>query len=330
MRRVRDNVLSQRRKGAKAPSLRCAFAPLRLCADLGRVPLGAICALALCAAAAAAGGTPPAVVRVVAGGERIPTLRAARGLTTMLVLPEEAREAICGDLYDPQTGNGGFVIQRSGRDLFLKPLRAAGSTNLFVKTERATYAFELVVVAAPRAMRIVRVEPAPDAPAEARERDRLAADRAALEADRAALARERAAATEELARRRAELDADVAARAAAAARAWLVEGVRGGATTIPVARRSARSARVEVELGGVALAVAGRVYLRCAVRNRGRAPVTLAAVEVGAHRVDLAEALPPGASTTLVVEIPTRPDRDATLRLLDPAGTPLVALRPFR
>src|SRR6185369_12959971 len=74
----------------------------------------------------------PAVARVTSGGESIPTIRTGRGITTMLSLPEEAREAVCGDLYDPQTGDGGFVIQRSGRDLFVKPLRATGGTNLFV------------------------------------------------------------------------------------------------------------------------------------------------------------------------------------------------------
>lgn len=97
------------------------------------------------------------VARLASGGETIPVVRTARGVTTMLSLPEEAREAVCGDLFDPSTGAGGFVVQRSGRDLFLKPLREAGTSNLFVKTERATYAFELVVVPQEEAMRIVYV-----------------------------------------------------------------------------------------------------------------------------------------------------------------------------
>src|SRR5262245_22935428 len=143
----------------------------------------------LTAAGVAAGERRPAaappVVSVTSGGERIPTIRTGRGVTTMLSLPEEAREAVCGDLYDSQSGNGGFVIQRSGRDLFLKPLRAAGGTNLFVKTERTTYAFELVVVAPAQAMRIVRVEVTPDA-RDVSEREHLARDRAALDAERAA------------------------------------------------------------------------------------------------------------------------------------------------
>jgi hypothetical protein len=121
----------------------------------------ALCPAAADSAAAGQRESPrraPSVVRVVSGGDELPVIRTACGLTTMLSLPEEAREAICGDLFDPQTGAGGFVIQRSGRDLFLKPLRAAGASNLFVKTERATYGFELEVVAPSRAMRIVRVE----------------------------------------------------------------------------------------------------------------------------------------------------------------------------
>jgi hypothetical protein len=125
----------------------------------------AILAAALVAwpAAAQQRRTEPRVVRLVSGGETIPVVLTARGVTTMLTLPEEAREAVCGDLYDPQTSSGGYVVQRSGRDLFLKPLRAAGVSNLFVKTERATYAFELEVVAPERAMRIVRVALAPEA-----------------------------------------------------------------------------------------------------------------------------------------------------------------------
>ena len=105
----------------------------------------------------------PRVARLASGGETIPVILTARGVTTMLSLPEEAREAVCGDLYDPQTSSGGYIVQRSGRDLFVKPLRAAGVSNLFVKTERATYAFELEVVAPERAMRIVHVTLAPEA-----------------------------------------------------------------------------------------------------------------------------------------------------------------------
>src|SRR5436309_11926028 len=42
-----------------------------------------------------------AVAHVAAGGGTIPLIRTAHGLTTMISLPEEAKEAICGDLYDP-------------------------------------------------------------------------------------------------------------------------------------------------------------------------------------------------------------------------------------
>jgi hypothetical protein len=140
----------------------------RAAAGLGLAALAAHFAAAGASAGGDGGLRAAAVVRVVAGGAEIPVIRTARGVTTMLSLPEEAREAVCGDLYDPETGAGGFVIRRSGRDLFLKPLRAGGVSNLFVKTERATYAFELVVVSPRRAMRIVYVEsaaPAPPVPA---------------------------------------------------------------------------------------------------------------------------------------------------------------------
>ncbi len=274
---------------------------------------------------------PPPVVTVTPGGESIPTIRTGRGVTTMLSLPEEAREAICGDLFDAQTGNGGYVIQRSGRDIFLKPLRAAGGSNLFVKTEHATYAFELVVVPAPQAMRIVRVEPA--APAGESERDRLARDREALDAERAALAVEHAEATAAVERRRAEIERDAGERAEALAREWLVSSVRTGGALVAVTRRAGRGRDVSVELGGALLVVGGRGYLSCAIRNRTASPITVAAARLsGVARIRSIrpEVVSPGATTVIVLETDAAPTRDAELRLVDPSGADLVAIRPFR
>lgn len=274
---------------------------------------------------------PPPVVTVAPGGESIPTIRTGRGVTTMLSLPEEAREAICGDLFDAQTGNGGYVIQRSGRDIFLKPLRAAGGSNLFVKTERATYAFELVVVPAPQAMRIVRVEPAP--PSGETERDRLTRDRETLDAERAALAVERAEATAALDRRRAEIERDAGQRAEALAREWIVSSVRDGGSVVAVTRRTGRGRDVSVELGGALVVVGGRGYLSCAIRNRAASPVTVAsALLSGVARIRSIrpEVVSPGATVVIVLETDAAPARDAELRLVDPSGAVLVAFRPFR
>ena len=291
--------------------------------------------VALVATTASAGerrpATPPAdaaIASVTSGGESIPTIRTGRGITTMLSLPEEAREAVCGDLYDPQTGDGGFVIQRSGRDLFVKPLHASGGTNLFVKTDCATYAFELVVVAPGRAMRIVHVEPAP---ARAREEsDRLASDRAALERDRDAFERDRAAAAADLERRRSDLEREARARAEARVREAVAASVRDETFAALVVRRAARGRAIEIEVGPAMLCLGGRAYLRCTIRNRGHEPVTVAVAEIAGSRTSLDHVVAPAAPSTLVLECAAPPGRDALLRLLDRSGAELVALHPFR
>lgn len=304
---------------------------------IARCGAAALLLLSLCADAAAArerrSSSRPAaaaVVRLVSGGAAIPTVRTARGVTTMLTLPEEAREAICGDLYDAQSGNGNFVIQRSGRDLFLKPLKSSEGTNLFVKTECATYAFELEVVQPALAMRIVRVDVSPESPAIAGVRERLVRDRRALDAERRAFERERADAESDISRRRDALDRDAAARAEALAREWLAASVRSGSGLLVTARPDGRSRSLDVTLGDAALIAGGRTYLVCTVRNRGAEPVTVATAELGNARATLDEVVPPGLASTLVLTLEGRAGRADALRLLDPAGRTLVSMKPFR
>jgi hypothetical protein len=312
--------------GVIASELRCSIRRRTAAA------LAAVVALLAAPTGASARERQPnaaAIVSIASDGESIPTIRTARGVTTMLSMPEEACEAICGDLYDSQTGTGGFVIQRSGRDLFLKPLRAAGETNLFVKTERATYAFELVVVAPAQAMRIVRVEPAAADRREA-EGERLARDRTSLEADRAAFERERAASAAELAHRCEDFDREATARAETLARRWIADRVREGIGVVPVARRAARGRDVEVTFGDALVTIGGRSYLGCTIRNRGSQPVVVARAELSGARTTLDEVVPPGMVSTVVVECEGAPSKDAVVRLVDPSGTELVSARPLR
>lgn len=294
------------------------------------------------AAAGAAAGTVPArpegrsgaVVRVSAGGERIAAIRTSRGVTTMLSLPAEATEAVCGDLFDPQTGNGCFVIQRSGRDLFLKPLRASGETNLFVKTSGATYAFDLTVVPAPRAMRIVLVETAAPDRALAAEREQVARERVALEDARRQFAAEREAAAAALDRQRVESEGAARMRAETIAREWLANGA---AEAVPVVRRVARGRdRLEVTLGAAALRVRDQMMLRLTIRNGGSRPVVVGSAELtgGTRRaVPVAAVAPAGGEISVTLVFPDTPaDRAASgeLRLLDAGGVELARLKPFR
>lgn len=103
---------------------------------------------------------------VALGPDKIETVNTAQGITTRLTFPEPVQEIICGDLYDPASGKGTFVVQRSGseqkpgNDVFVKPIAGKGISNLFVKTGddgKHTYNFDLVVVAAAQAHRVINV-----------------------------------------------------------------------------------------------------------------------------------------------------------------------------
>lgn len=102
--------------------------------------------------------TPIVTIRLTE--DQIASVKTAEGITTRLVFFDPIQEIICGDLYDPATGKGGFVIQRSGKDIFLKPVKPKGVSNLFVKTgDKAdyTYSFDLMIVPVPQAHRIINV-----------------------------------------------------------------------------------------------------------------------------------------------------------------------------
>jgi archaellum component FlaG (FlaF/FlaG flagellin family) len=112
-----------------------------------------------------------AVATLTLGSDRIGELKTAQGITTMIRFPEPVQEIICGDLYDPSTGKGTFVVQRSGtqdrpgNEVFVKPVSTKGASNMFVKTDnKHTYSFDLTIVATSQAHRMVNVTDA--APAE--------------------------------------------------------------------------------------------------------------------------------------------------------------------
>jgi len=93
--------------------------------------------------------------------DQIGLVRTAQGLTTRLAFPEPVKEIICGDLYDPASGRGTFVVQRSDSDVFIKPITTKGASNLFVRTGdkvRRIYNFDLSIVPFDKAYRVVNVE----------------------------------------------------------------------------------------------------------------------------------------------------------------------------
>jgi hypothetical protein len=267
---------------------------------------------------------PTATIRVTARGESIPLIRTARGLTTMISLPEEAREAICGDLYDAQENAGGFVIQRSGRDIFIKPLRAAGQTNLFIKTERVTYAFDLVVVAQSSAMRIVYVDDA------APERE-LEAVSFRLARERAELAAAHAAAAAELERVRTDTARDAREQAEKLALARIEDALAGSGLT-RVARATARGNGLEIVLGAAMLTIGDRSFLPCTIRNLTTNPIVVATAELGgsaARPATLNTVVHPGSPRRIVAVFDGPLPPRARLCFYTPSHAPLLTLQPF-
>ena len=100
--------------------------------------------------------------------DQIATVKTAPGITTRLVFPDPVEEIICGDLYDPASGRGSFVIQRGDKDVFLKPVATKGLSNMFVKTgqsDSSVYSFDLLIVTPDQAHRVVNVLDVQGAPA---------------------------------------------------------------------------------------------------------------------------------------------------------------------
>ncbi|HSO75318.1 MAG TPA: hypothetical protein VLU47_10815, partial [Blastocatellia bacterium] len=100
------------------------------------------------------------------GPDSIGKVRTALGITTRISFPEPVLEIVCGDLYDPASGKGTFVAQRSGTnedpgyDVFVKPVAGKGLSNMCVTTgkeKKRTYNFDLEVVLVGQAHRIVTV-----------------------------------------------------------------------------------------------------------------------------------------------------------------------------
>lgn len=105
-----------------------------------------------------------AVATLTLSSDKIGEIKTAPGITTMLRFPDAVQEIICGDLYDPGTGKGTFVVQRSGpadhpgNEVFIKPVSVRGASNMFVKTDgKRTYSFDLTIVQTTQAHRMVNI-----------------------------------------------------------------------------------------------------------------------------------------------------------------------------
>jgi TonB family protein len=97
---------------------------------------------------------------ITLGPDQVGLVKTAERITTRISFPETIKEIICGDLYDPATGRGSFVVQGSDMDVFLKPIVSKGVSNIFVKTGKKgefIYSLDLVIGPVDEAYRIVTV-----------------------------------------------------------------------------------------------------------------------------------------------------------------------------
>jgi len=109
--------------------------------------------------ATAVNGQSP-IVTMTLGPDQIGQIKSAQEITTRISFPEPVKEIICGDLYDSASGKGSFVVQRSDKDVFVKPIASKAISNLFVKTGdkgEHIYNFDLSIVPVASAYRVVNV-----------------------------------------------------------------------------------------------------------------------------------------------------------------------------
>lgn len=255
-------------------------------------PVAAL-ALTLVAASvcgAQSGGNPPpasspasGIIFVDVTPDSIVTIKTAQNVVTRVALPAEAKQAICGDVFDAASGTGTFVIDRSGNDVFIKPLATKGQTNLFIKTEKEVYNFDLTVVTTAQAYRVVNVNLPPYerqiAEQKATAAREIARDRAAMEAEISGKLADRQRELELsnsdlLASERAKLRAETDRRATDLAMRRVADGVMQGFTTVPLRDKRGQIDQLDVAVDDAAYVFEGRLYVRYRVTNRGTAEAT--------------------------------------------------------
>ena len=239
--------------------------------------------------------------------DRIGEIKTAPGITTMIRFPDPVQEIICGDLYDPATGKGTFVVQRSGtadhpgNEVFVKPVSSKGVSNMFVKTGdgKHTYSFDLTIVSTPQgAHRMVNVTDLPAssngsaADRHGSDSDKSTAEVARLKAEAEQGARQKAAeilrgAQQQADRKIAEADAKLAeAERLAPQRAdqeierRFMQALMLGLREIKVTNTRATTKKAIITLDPRVRTFAERAYLRYTIQNNGDKDFAFSSVSI--------------------------------------------------
>jgi vacuolar-type H+-ATPase subunit H len=242
------------------------------------------------------------ITTITLGPNQIGSVKTTPGITTRISFSEPVKEIICGDLYDPTSGKGSFVIQRSDNDVFLKPVVPKGLSNLFVKTgERGenVYSLDLLIVPTAEAYRMVTVVSAPPAqqPAASDQPSSDAAAKALSAAEKQAeeiidkarqqssqiiaQAEKRAADSDRQAlQRSADLDRQAAQRSEQEIQRRFMRALIQGVRDVKVNDSHVAPKRIDITLDPRMLIFDEKAYLRYTIKNNGDKEFTFSTISV--------------------------------------------------
>ena len=258
-------------------------------------------AIFLAVASSIARAQSPATT-IALGPNQIGLVKTTQGITTRITFPDAVRDIICGDLYDANTGKGGFVVQRIDNDVFLKPVVPKGLSNLFVKTGEKgdhTYSFDLEVVQVGQAYRIVNITNAPASAALPQQADASAETAAKVlsitqqqtdemlrnarqQADQIlAQANQRASEVYAQALKRTEeLDRQATARAQQEVEDRFVRAMIQGVRDIKTNESHASARKITITLDSRVLTFDDKSYLRYTIKNNGDKEFSFSAISL--------------------------------------------------
>ena len=219
------------------------------------------------------------VLTLTLGHDQIGIVRAAEGLTTRISFPEPVKEIVCGDLYDPQSGRGSFVVQRSDNDVYLKPVVLKGMSNLFVKTGEngsRIYNFDLLIVSMAQAARIVNVT---DAAARRPQPARPRAEQDGEETLRNAR-RQAAEIVKQAEQRAVDTDRQTAERADREIERRFLRALMSGLREFKISNTRVVSKRFLIFLDQHVLTFGDKSYLRYTIQNTSSADLALGSISL--------------------------------------------------
>ncbi|HSB10617.1 MAG TPA: hypothetical protein VLM38_14100 [Blastocatellia bacterium] len=208
-------------------------------------------------------------------GNQIALVKTAQGITTRISFPDIVKEIICGDLYDPGSGRGAFVVQRGDNDVFLKPVAPTGTSNLFVRIGRDSeriYSFDLSIGPANQACRVFNVVTVNNSTSskayQSPEAAKIISDAEQQAREIIEAGNQRASQlTLEAERRTLETERKILERSGREIDERFIRALMMGIREIKISNASAVTKGIVITLDQRALVLDGRLYLRYMIQN---------------------------------------------------------------